>query len=90
MPESVYDNNFKDLHNKYLAMMTWLLRTLYIFLQKYFQACTLVATKPKNLRGIMAQNLIDPRTFKEDETLLQRLMDTIRSCVTGDIMGMLV
>ena len=86
--EFVYDTDFKDLHNKYLAMILWLPHTLLAYLRKYFQAFTPVATEPKNLRGFMAQHPIDPRIYKEAESLLPLLMDIIMSCVIGDNMGM--
>ena len=81
--EFVYDTDFKDLYNKSLTMMPWLPHTLLTYLQKYFQACTPSVTKHKNLRGIMAQDPIDPRTYKETESFLTRLMDILRSCVIG-------
>ena len=87
--EFVYYNGFKDLHNKNLAMMTWLPHILLTYLKNYFQYCTPVATKPKNLRGLMTQNTIYPRTVKEAEIILPRLMDHLRLCVIGDNMGML-
>ena len=82
--EFIYENDFKDLYDKNLTMMPWLPHTLLIYLQKYFQACTPAATKPKNLRGIMAQDPIDHMTFKEAETILPQLMDILRSCVIGE------
>ena len=75
--EFIYDNDFKDLHNKNLAMMMWLPHSILKNLQKYFQACTPAVTKPNNLRSIMAHNPVDPITYKEAEILLPCLMEII-------------
>ena len=88
--EFFYNNEFKDLHNKNLAVMPWLPHTLLTFLQKYFQTCTPAGTQPKKLRGNMAQEPIYSRTFKEAEIILPRLMDIIRFCVVGYNMDMMV
>ena len=87
--EFIYDNYFKDLHNKNLAMIQWLPHSLLTYPQKYFQACIPTATKPNNLRDLKAQEPIYPRTFKESEIFFSRLMDIPRSCIIGDKMGML-
>ena len=89
MSEFVYNTDFKDMHNKNLAIMPWLPHILITYLQKYFQACNPVAKKPKNLRGIITHDCIGHRTYKEAESLLSRMMDILRSCVIGDSMDML-
>ena len=87
--EFVYDNQFKSLHDKHLPSMPWLPHTLLTYLQKYFQACTPAATKPKNIRAIINGEAINPKVFKDAEFLLPRFMDMLRTCVIGDNMGML-
>ena len=87
--EFVYDNQFKSLHDKHLPSMPWLPHTLLTYLQKYFQACTPVATKPKHIRAIINGEAIHPKIFKDAEFLLPRFMDMLRTCVIGDNMGML-
>ena len=87
--EFIYDNDFKDLRDNNMTMMPWLPHSLLIYLQKYVQSCTLAVTRSQNLRGIVVQDPIDPRIFKEVGTLLPHLIEIIRSCVIGDSMGIL-
>ena len=81
--EFMYDNQFDFLSDKHMSLMPWIPHTLLTYLQRYFQACTQPATKPKNIRAVINGDTIAPKLFKDAEFLIPRFMDMLRSCVLG-------
>ena len=87
--EFIYDSDFKHMHETHLSSMPWLPHTLLCYLQKYFQACTPAATRPRHLRAMINGDPIPSNLFKDAEFLLPKFMDLLRSSTLGDNMGML-